>query len=313
MSIVLQLDAATNRVFTTSRTHTQKIVVGLGLISAVLGNPSRASAQFADSVTATHVAGSIYMLEGAGDVITASIGADGVLLVDDGFTQTTESVRNAIRNLGGGDPDIIINTHWHHAGANADFSNSATIIAHRLTRERLAEGATMYTQEMPPVANEALPDVIFDDSLSVFFNGEEIKLIHLPHAHTDTDIAVIFTESGVVSLGDVFVTLIPVTDFASGGDLYASADAIDYLIERLSPEIKIIPGHGKLASYEDLVEFGEMFTGMTSYVEGMIARGHSVETVIEAGIPDQWQSWMSDLLPVDFVLANFYEGVQKRR
>ena len=298
---------------TSSRTLRPKIVAGLGLISAMLGNPSRASAQFADSVTTTHVAGSVYMLEGAGDVITASIGADGVLLVDNGFAQTTESVRNAIRNLGGGDPDIIINTHWHHAGANADFSNSATIIAHRLTRERLAEGATMYTQEMPPVSNEALPDVIFDDSLSIFFNDEEIKLIYLPHAHTDTDIAVIFTESGVVSVGDVFVTLIPVTDFASGGDLYASADAIDYLIERLSPEIKIIPGHGRLASYEDLVEFGEMFTGMTSYVEGMIEQGQSVETTIEAGIPDQWQSWMSDMLPVDFVLANFYEGVQKRR
>ena len=68
---------------------------------------------------------------------------------------------------------------------------------------------------MPAAPLEALPHTVFDDSLSLFFNDEEIKLIHLPNAHTDSDIAVIFTKSKVASVGDVFVTLIPVTDYAS--------------------------------------------------------------------------------------------------
>lgn len=269
-------------------------------------------AQFADSLEAIPMDGRVYMLKGAGDVITASVGPDGVLLVDDGFPQTTSKVRSALEALGGGEPRYIINTHWHHAGANADFAGSATILAHRRTRERLREGAVMYVREMPPAPPEALPDVVFDDSLSLYFNGEEIKIWYLPEAHTDTDVAVWFTESGVVALGDVFVTMIPVTDYASGGDLYRSLETVDHLLTVLPEDVKIVPGHGEPADYDDLRRFRDMLAGMIAYVEGKVARGRTAEELTEAGIPDEWQDWMSDLLQPEFVLGNLFEGVVRR-
>ncbi len=183
-----------------------------GFLFSCLVLPSPTLAQFADSVTTVHMAGNVHMLEGAGDVIAASIGEDGVLLVDDGFPETVDAVRNALASLGGGEPLFIINTHWHHSGANDAFSETTTIIAHEKTRDRLRDGATMYTREMPPREPEAMPDITFTETMSMYFNGERIDLVYLPDSHTDTDIVVIFTESNVAVLGDLYVPFIPITD-----------------------------------------------------------------------------------------------------
>lgn len=199
------------------------------------------TAQFADSMTVTPMGGVVYMLEGAGDIVTASVGPDGVLLVDNGFPETISAVRAALGRLGSSDPRYVINTHWHHTGANDAFS-TATIVAHKRTRDHLQNGAMMYAQPIPPRDEGAFPDVVFVDSTSIHFNGERIDLIYLPNAHTDSDIAVIFTESNVAALGDVFVTFLPVTDYGSGGDLYASVRAIELLVARLNPETRIVPG-----------------------------------------------------------------------
>ena len=37
--------------------------------------------------------------------------------------------------------------------------------------------------------DHVLPDLSFQDYISIFFNGEEIKLFATPGAHTDNDIA----------------------------------------------------------------------------------------------------------------------------
>ena len=274
--------------------------------------PAALEAQFADSVVAVPMGGNVYMLQGAGDVIAVSIGEDGILLVDVGFPQTEAAVRVALAQLADGEPRYVINTHWHHAGANPAFADAATIIAHRAARQRLLTGSLMYTQEMPPAPAEALPDLVVDDSASIFFNGEEIKLIHLPRAHTDGDLAVLFTESRVAALGDVFVTLIPVTDYPSGGDLYDSLHAVEYLLERLPPDTRIVPGHGRSANDADLRAFHEMLSAMIRYVEEEIDAGRSVDEVIAAGIPERWVSWL-ELIPAEFVLANLYEGVTRSR
>ncbi len=282
-----------------------------GFLFSCLVLPFPALAQFADSVTTVHMGGNVHMLEGAGDVIAASIGEDGVLLVDDGFPETVDAVRSALASLGGGEPLFIINTHWHHSGANDAFSATATIIAHEKTRERLRDGAIMYMRDMPPREPEAMPDITFTETMSMYFNGERIDLVYLPDSHTDTDIAVIFTESNVAVLGDLYVPFIPITDYASGGDLYASVEAVKFLLERLNENTKIVPGHGRPSTYQDLKEFLVVLTGMIEYVESAVAEGKTQKEVIAAGIPEKWSDWTDDLLPADFVLQNLYEGVTR--
>ena len=71
-------------------------------------------------ITTQKVADDLHVLFGVGGNIAASIGADGVLIVDDMFPEMIPKVEAAIRALGGGSVDYVINTHWHfdHAEGN---------------------------------------------------------------------------------------------------------------------------------------------------------------------------------------------------
>src|SRR5438045_8238398 len=96
-------------------------------------------------IKVTKVAGNIYMLEGAGGNIAASIGEDGIVIVDDQFAPLAEKIQAALKNLGITDKPVrfVINTHYHgdHTGGNAPFSNGgSTVIAQDNVRKRLVEG-----------------------------------------------------------------------------------------------------------------------------------------------------------------------------
>ena len=155
-----------------------------------------------------HIRGNIYMLEGihgfAGGNIGVSIGDDGILIVDDQFSEMNEKIRSALSELKKGHPRFVLNTHWHgdHTGGNIDFSTDATIIAHKNVRKRLMEEQSNMFATTPPRPKEAWPVITFDDSLIIHFNNETIEVLHLPTGHTDGDSVIYFKESNVIHMGD---------------------------------------------------------------------------------------------------------------
>ena len=159
-------------------------------------------------IKATKVAGNVYMLEGAGGNIGVSVGNDGILIVDDQFAPLADKIRAALKGLGRQKLRFILNTHWHgdHTGGNVAFGPEAT--DHRARqRAQAALNRTeieVFKSTIPASPKEALPVITFDQSLSVHFNGEEIRAIHFPHGHTDGDSVIFFTTSNVVHLGDDF-------------------------------------------------------------------------------------------------------------
>src|SRR5882672_7621612 len=82
-------------------------------------------------IKVTKVAGNVYMLEGAGGNIGVSVGADGILIVDDQFAPLADKIKAALKTLGVGKLKFILNTHYHgdHTGGNAAFGTDALIIA----------------------------------------------------------------------------------------------------------------------------------------------------------------------------------------
>src|SRR6476620_9592670 len=91
----------------------------------------------------THVAGTVYMLEatGAGN-IAASVGDDGIVIVDDQYAPLAEKIRAALKSVSDKPVRFVINTHWHgdHTGGNLPFSTTSTIIAQENVRRRLQTG-----------------------------------------------------------------------------------------------------------------------------------------------------------------------------
>ena len=236
-------------------------------------------------IKTTHVAGNIYMLEGAGGNIGVSAGPDGILLVDDQFAPLAEKIRNALNELSEGPLKFLVNTHFHsdHTGGNVVFGAEAHIISHTNVRKRL---------QIESSPQEALPVVTFDDSLSIHFNGEEVRVIHFANSHTDGDSVIFFTESNVVHMGDLFFSgRFPYVDLNSGGDVEGLIKHIEKLLTELSPDVKLIPGHGPLSDIDDLKTYHQTLVATTGMIRDQIEAGKNLDEIKAAGLPKKWRSW----------------------
>jgi cyclase len=155
-------------------------------------------------------------------------------------------------------------------------------------------------QDVPASPKEALPVITYAQSVSIHFNGEEIRVMHLPAGHTDGDSAVLFTASNVAHLGDhFFAGRFPFVDIDSGGSVQGLTRNIADLIARLPAGVKIIPGHGPLSTIDDLKTYHRMLTATTDHVRRQIDAGRSAEQIKAAGLPEEWKSWGTGFINQD--------------
>ena len=176
-------------------------------------------------ITTTPVSASVYMLQGQGGNIGVSAGEDGVFMIDDQFAPLSEKISAAVAEISDKPIRFILNTHWHfdHTGGNENFGKAGTlIVAHENVRERMSTEQVMKALDrtVPASPKVALPVVTFNDRSSFFINGDEIRAIHIPNAHTDGDSIIHFRVANVIHMGDTFFNgLYPFIDLGSGGSV----------------------------------------------------------------------------------------------
>lgn len=265
----------------------------------------------------TKVAGSVYMLEGAGGNIGVSVGPDGILIVDDQFAPLAEKIKAALKTLGEGKLKFVLNTHYHgdHTGGNAAFGPDAPIIAQTNVRKRLSEEqkSKFFNRTTPASPKEALPVITFDQAVSVFFNGEGIKVIHFPHGHTDGDSVIFFTGSNVVHMGDDFFNgRFPVVDLEAGGDVEGLTKNIADIISKLPAGVKIIPGHGSLSDVEGLKMYHRMLVETTDIVRKRMAAGRTLDQIKAEGLPEEWKTWGTGFIKTDLWLTLIYNSLSAK-
>ncbi len=121
-------------------------------------------------ISSEKVADGLYVLFGIGGNIGVSIGADGVLIVDNQFPQVMDKIEAALADIGGNGVDYAINTHWHfdHAEGNLALGpRGTTLVAHSNARADMAKGGLVnlviakYQQQPYPKA--ALPVLTLDE------------------------------------------------------------------------------------------------------------------------------------------------------
>src|SRR3954454_8209998 len=96
-------------------------------------------------IKVTKVAGAVYMLQGAGGNIGASVGDDGIVVVDDQYAPLADKIQSALKGITDKPVRFIINTHYHgdHTGGNEFFQKQAPVIAQDNVRKRLAAGGEL--------------------------------------------------------------------------------------------------------------------------------------------------------------------------
>ena len=282
--------------FHAAKSPTQKPAAALLLLALCLAVPSGLAAA-ADlskedvEVKAIPVGGPVYMLTGAGGNIGVSVGDDGVLIVDDQFLPLAERIQTAIDALGGDRPKFILNTHYHadHVGGNPHFGQAGTIIAHDNVRARLLGDDSL------PLA--ALPIITFANSLSVHFNGDEIRLLHLPAGHTDGDSAVWFRNANVLHLGDqLFNGRFPYIDLEAGGTVAGYIANLEAVLEWAAPDIKVIPGHGALGGLDEVRATIKVLRDTQQAVAAALANGATLDEVIAEGLGPDYAEWGSGFI-----------------
>jgi len=268
-------------------------------------------------IKVTKVAGNVYMLEGAGGNIGVSVGPDGILIVDDQFAPLADKIKAALKTLGEGKLKFVLNTHYHgdHTGGNIAFGPDAPIIAQTNVRKRLSEEqkSKFFNRTTPASPKEALPVITFDNAVSVFFNGEEVKVIHFPHGHTDGDSVIFFTGSNVVHMGDDFFNgRFPVVDLEAGGDVEGMTKNIGDIISKLPAGVKIIPGHGPLSDADGLKAFHNMLVQTTDIVRKRMAAGKTLDQIKAEGLPEEWKPWGTGFIKTDLWLTLVYTSLSAK-
>lgn len=263
-------------------------------------------------IKAIPVAGSVHMLTGAGGNIGASAGPDGILIVDDQFAPLADRIKKALGGINPGKLRFLLNTHYHgdHTGGNPVFGKDTTIIAQTNVRKRLTTPQTLFGEVHPALPAEGWPVITFDESVSVHFNGEEIRVVHFPSGHTDGDSVIFFTGSNVVHMGDLFFNgMFPFIDIDHGGDVKGYISDVDAIAKQVPAGAKIIPGHGPLAGATELAAFRRMLHETSRIVEERIKEGKTVDECKRAGLPEEWKSWSTSFITTDWWIETLFKGL----
>jgi cyclase len=262
------------------------------------------------------VAGTVYMLQGAGGNIGASVGEDGIVVIDDEFLPLAEKIEAALKGISDKPVRFVINTHWHgdHTGGNPHFGEKAPIIAQENVRKRLAEGGKGRFGTTPPAPKTALPIITFEDKVSVHLNGEDIRAIHFPNGHTDGDSVIFFPQSKVVHMGDDFFNggMFPFIDLDSGGSVQGMIAGGEKVLAEVPDDVKIIPGHGPLGTKEDLRKFITMLKETSAAVQAGIKQGKTLEQLKQEKVLAKWDSFGQSFIKTDMFTEILYDSLTKK-
>lgn len=226
----------------------------------------------------------VAVLFGAGGNIGVSYGEDGTILIDDQFAPLTEKIQKAVSDLGAQPVKFLINTHWHgdHSGGNENLGKAGAIImAHDNVRVRMASDQMTRFGEVKASPKAALPVVTYAEGLKLHLNGEEVRVVSVPPAHTDGDSIIHWTKSNVIHMGDLFFHKMsyPFVDTSSGGNVRGVIAAAEKALAMADDNTKIIPGHGEVASKAELQAYHDMLTSIVGKVDDAIKAGKTLDEI----------------------------------
>jgi len=247
-------------------------------------------------IRVTSLSENVSSIEGAGCGIAVSIGPDGVLLVDSGYSAVADAVRKAIVKRSTAPVRFVINTHEHqdHIAGNATIAPEGVFVAHPAARVAAGNPARFIRGfDLHPLPERDWPAVTSDSEISIHFNGERVRIIPLP-AHSESDLLVWFEKSAVLHMGDNYFpgaapALYPGTAIRSYFKILGG------LFETLPEKGFVVTGHSGVVPLAQLRDTWKVSKAIYDLAETMIAAGKSDEEILaaagEQGLPQNYATF----------------------
>lgn len=296
-------------------TQVSAVLIGISIAATSLAQNNYEDVE----VTATKLSDHVFMLKGAGGNVGVLSGADGVFLVDDQYAPLADRIKAAVTQISDKPVRYLINTHWHgdHTGSNESFGeDGVVIVAHDNVRKRLGrdEFMKLLKREVKAAPAAALPQVTFAHRATLHFSGEKITAYHAPYAHTDGDSYIHFENANVIHTGDLFFNgNYPFIDTGSGGSIDGMIKGVKRILALADDDTRIIPGHGPVASKEDLQDYLAMLEESRKRIAELISDKVSLNrAVFRKPLKDLDETWGNGFMtPERFIRIVYNDLLEK--
>src|SRR6185369_10049564 len=212
----------------------------------------------------------------------------------------------------------LVNTHVHpdHVGGNENIGKlGATIFARENLRARMLKPAAQANgQPGVPFPAVAIPTVTYDAPVTFHVNGEDVRLIPVPLAHTDGDTMVYFPNANVIMTGDFYrSTGYPNIDRANGGTMNGMLAGFDAIQKLGKPDTRIVPGHGAIVDKATVAAHRDMMVAVRDKVAALVRQNKTQEEVVAAKPTAEWDAKVTGATAAtaDRFVGQLYQELKK--
>lgn len=283
----------------------KKIGTLLACLSVTIGFAQRDFSKV--EITSEKLTDNIYALFGSGGNIGLAIGEDAAYVIDDQFGPLTDKIVSHVKTLTQKPIKFVLNTHHHgdHTGGNENLANAgALVVAHENVRKRLVEDGDK--------TKASFPVITFNDKMTLYLgDGKSLHAMYVNPAHTDGDTYYYFPQDNVIHMGDNFFSgRYPYIDLNSGGNIDGLIANVSMALALVDDQTKIIPGHGAVASKEDLRSYHDILVTLRERVKKAKSEGNSLGDAQKMGLSKEWDATHGNgFINAEKILEFIYKSV----
>ena len=144
--------------------------------------------------------------------------------------------------------------------------------------------------ESYPILEITPPDVVFNDTMTIYGSSRTVTLIEFEHGHMKSDIVLYLPEDKILFTSDlVFIDMHP---YMADGDPAGLRKTLSELMDL--PVDVVVPGHGEVGNKEDIeamIGYIDMVNALAATLKGQERKPEDIDI---GEIPQPYRDWSFD-------------------